>query len=122
MPVVGMDPDPHMNLLAFELPEDHADLLVAVDRDEPGRLFGVESLLRRADLVVEARRRAAGTVARGADLVGARGEISRSDFPENGRSTMVSPELAGRSLNVKLSRWFMSSSSAAIFLRESLVS
>ncbi len=60
--------------MAGEFAENHADLLVTVDRDEPGGLFGVESLLRCADLVVQATRRAAGAVTLGADVLGACGE------------------------------------------------
>ncbi|COY46385.1 Uncharacterised protein [Mycobacterium tuberculosis] len=48
--------------------------------------------------------------------------MSRSSSGENGRSSRPSPELAGRSLTVKLSCLFRSSSSAMIFVRASWVS
>src|SRR5690349_18703472 len=74
VPVVRVDPDPHVHLVAVQLAEYHADLLVAFDRDEPGRLLGIETLLCRTDFVLDIGRGRTRTVAFGADLLGTRGE------------------------------------------------
>ena len=74
MPVVRVNPDADVHFVSLELAEHHADLLVTVDRDEPGGLFGLESVLRRTDFIVQATGRGAGAVTLGADLLGAGGE------------------------------------------------
>src|SRR5690606_31804903 len=68
---VRVDPDADVHLAADEFTEHHPDLLAALDRAEPGRLFGVDATQRRANLLVEAGRGRAGSVSRGAYVRGA---------------------------------------------------
>src|SRR4051794_20204808 len=51
--VVGMNPDPHVDLTADQLAEHQADLVLAVEGDEPGRLLGAQPVTGKADLVVQ---------------------------------------------------------------------